>query len=245
MANIPTTDVETTERISNIIHQHLAERFTSEFSFGPVLPVIRKGSITSKSTSRSTATRTTWTPDGPSACRIGFTRNWSSSVSPTWPSRRGSTPPNGMTSSKTTKQELGRPHRNSPGPGRGSSIAPNRPAAPGGTEPSSQYHLLRSVPHPSQQQRQHTHRLRFPGPQRSGMGVGLPDHRPPVSASAASTPACPDSRPKSERWPLSSPACRQEGTKPITRPKRKIPDPKSSSWRRRPRWPSEPLKRPT
>ena len=62
---------------------------------------------------------------------------------------------------------------------------------------------------------------------------------------AFSTPACPDSRPKSERWPLSSPACRQDGTKPITRPKRKIPDPKSSSWRRRPRRPSEPLKRPT
>ena len=28
-------------------------------------------------------------------------------------------------------------------------------------------------------------------------------------------------------------------------PQGKIPDPKSSSWRRRPRWPSEPLKRPT
>ena len=42
MANILTTDDETTERISNIIHQHLAERFTGfEFSFGPVLPVIR------------------------------------------------------------------------------------------------------------------------------------------------------------------------------------------------------------
>ena len=41
MANIPTTDDETTERISNIIHQHLAERFTGEFSFGPVLPVSR------------------------------------------------------------------------------------------------------------------------------------------------------------------------------------------------------------
>ena len=79
-------------------------------------------------------------------------------------------------------------HRNSPGPGRGSSIAPNRPAAPGGTEPGSQHHLLRSVPRPGQQQRQHTHRLRFPGPQRSGMGVGLPDHRPPVSASALSAP---------------------------------------------------------
>ena len=80
MANIPTTDDETTERISNISHQHLAERFTGEFSFGPVLPVSRtdyqeEGSITSKSTSRSTATRTTWTPDGPSACRIGFTRS--------------------------------------------------------------------------------------------------------------------------------------------------------------------------
>ena len=34
-----------------------------------------------------------------------------------------------MTSSKTTKHELGRPHRNSPGPGRRSSIAPNWPAA--------------------------------------------------------------------------------------------------------------------
>ena len=41
MADILTTDDVTTERISNIIHQHLAERFTSEISFGPVLPVIR------------------------------------------------------------------------------------------------------------------------------------------------------------------------------------------------------------
>ena len=41
MANILTTDDATTERISNIIHQHLAERFTGKLSFGPVLPVIR------------------------------------------------------------------------------------------------------------------------------------------------------------------------------------------------------------
>ena len=207
--------------------QHLAERFTGEFSFGPVLPVSRTDyqegidylEIYIAFDGDQDDLDARWTlglPDRihPQLVELGF---------PTWPSRRGSTPPNGMTSSKTTKHELGRPHRNSPGPGRGSSIAPNRPAAPGGTEPSSQYHLLRSVPHPSQQQRRHTHRLRFPGPQRSGMGVGLPDHRPPVSTSAASTPACPDSRPKSERWQFSSPACRQEGTKPITRPQAQNP----------------------
>ena len=37
--------------------------------------------------------------------------------------------------------------------------------------PGSQHHLLRSIPRPGQQQRQHTDRLRFPSPQRSGMGV--------------------------------------------------------------------------
>ena len=35
------TDEETTERISAIIKQHLAERFTDEFSFGPIVPVRR------------------------------------------------------------------------------------------------------------------------------------------------------------------------------------------------------------
>ena len=35
------TDDVTTERISAIIKQHLAERFTDEFSFGPIVPVLR------------------------------------------------------------------------------------------------------------------------------------------------------------------------------------------------------------
>ena len=35
------TDDVTTELISAIIKQHLAERFTDEFSFGPIVPVIR------------------------------------------------------------------------------------------------------------------------------------------------------------------------------------------------------------
>ena len=129
-----------------------------------------------------------------------------------------------MTSSKTTKHELGRPHRNSPGPGRGSSIAPNRPAAPGGTEPSSQYHLLRSVPHPGQLQRQHT--ASAPVPRPAAIRHGSWPTGPSTTGQherAFSTPACPDSRPKAERWPLSSPACRQEGTKPIMPPQAQNP----------------------
>ena len=40
LTDSPTDDV-TTERISAIIKQHLAERFTDEFSFGPIVPVLR------------------------------------------------------------------------------------------------------------------------------------------------------------------------------------------------------------
>ena len=40
LTDSPTDDV-TTERISTIIKQHLAERFTDEFSFGPIVPVLR------------------------------------------------------------------------------------------------------------------------------------------------------------------------------------------------------------
>lgn len=38
---ITTTDEATTERISAIVHGRLAERFTDEFSFGPIQPVLR------------------------------------------------------------------------------------------------------------------------------------------------------------------------------------------------------------
>ena len=182
MANIPTTtDDETTERISNIIHQHLAERFTGEFSFGPVLPVIRTDyqegidypEIYIAFDGDQDDLDARWTlglPDRihPQLVELGFPNmaltswvhasEWDDLIAIARALAAGAVSP-----------QTGRPRR-------------------AGTEPSSQYHLLRSVPHPGQQQRQHTHRLRFPGPQRSGMGVGLPDHRPPVSTSALPAP---------------------------------------------------------
>ena len=187
MADILTTDDVTTERISNIIHQHLAERFTSEISFGPVLPVIRTDyqegldylQIYIVFDGDQDGLDPRWTVRLPARIRSS-----PSSVTPVCPSRRGSTVPNGRTSSKTKKHELERPHRNSPSPGLRSAAAAYRTATPGGDQPGNQHHLLRRVPRPGQQQRQHTHRFRIPGSKRPRMDADLPHHRSPVSESA-------------------------------------------------------------
>ena len=105
MADILTTDDVTTERISNIIHQHLAERFSGEITFGPVLPVIRTDyqegldylQIYIVFDGDQDGLDPRWTVRLPARIRPQPRRG---SVTPVCPSRRGSTVPNGRTSSK-------------------------------------------------------------------------------------------------------------------------------------------------
>ena len=193
MADILTTDDVTTERISNIIHQHLAERFSGEISFGPVLPVIRTDyqegldylQIYIVFDGDQDGLDPRWTVRLPARIRpqlaeLGYasmpitswvhssewegplqrrrSMNWNDLIAIARVLAAGALPP---LTGRPRRAELSR---------------------------ADQHHLLRRVPRPGQQQRQHPDRLKHSGPQRPRMDADLPRHRSPVSASALPAP---------------------------------------------------------